>query len=858
ETAMRFLELSELLKNEMPSEVESETELYQMTYDSSLRDLQEMIQDEVVMLLIDPDSQVKRALLAEMPRLCIFFGRQRANDVLLSHMITYLNDPDWQLRSAFFESIVGVATFVGGRSLEEYILPLLAQALTDSEEFVVRKVLDALSSLAELRLLQKPKLKEFVSNILPLMCHPNIWIRYGAIAFVATAAKHLPLIDVRCIIYPMIRPFLKTDIAEVTELSLLENLKSPVSRLLYDQTLAFASRRPSMKSGMKPTNLSMQTSGADDFDGRDAADTTSSVNASRVPLSGQGRESNELLQRLRELGMTDEDKEKLFAMKSYIFKSTQSRIRKAADVGNQWTTTDDLEGKSGFVALKNFGITPHTVFLSPPPHYQRIISDHQSRRTSQIDEVRHKASTLSLSANPGTLAVYNRLSRVASESNIRHSDIVRKDSQANAVGQVPMPGNPGTTGTLLKTFVSHHHGHFEKRGSSFDASSMIEIPDIKAPSPSSSATAEKVGRPSSPASSSTHTSLGRLSEDSSAERKSSMDSSSTAMNLTVMRSPTTIPPQPPTIARTASGALISGKTKVAAATAMSSETATAMIDIHGAVPSSGSASGSVVGLAPSIGSPVSVAGSTTQQFSSGASASLSGFKRYSMHGRRGSDASIVTSGSLPESISSISSPANRFDNNAKAAKVAGDGRGRYIKRLLEKKTYELFPLPIPEMGPKVNPPAIPAQMPLKQRRSRTVVASSTSDLKKWRPEGTMVAHLPEHKGPINQLRLAPDHNFFVSCSNDGTVKVWDTQRLERNVTNRARLTYAQQGGHITSVAFCESSHSVASASDNGTIHVSRIEYISSGNAPKYNGYNVFRKISLENDDHVVALEHFDT
>lgn len=35
--------------------------------------------------------------------------------------------------SAFFESIKGVGTCVGARSLEEYILPLMVQALTGKE-----------------------------------------------------------------------------------------------------------------------------------------------------------------------------------------------------------------------------------------------------------------------------------------------------------------------------------------------------------------------------------------------------------------------------------------------------------------------------------------------------------------------------------------------------------------------------------------------------------------------------------------------------------------------------------------------------------------------------------------------------
>jgi phosphoinositide-3-kinase regulatory subunit 4 len=48
-------------------------------------------------------------------------------------MITYLNDRDWLIRLAFFESIVDVAACAGGRSLEEYILPLMVQALSGEQ-----------------------------------------------------------------------------------------------------------------------------------------------------------------------------------------------------------------------------------------------------------------------------------------------------------------------------------------------------------------------------------------------------------------------------------------------------------------------------------------------------------------------------------------------------------------------------------------------------------------------------------------------------------------------------------------------------------------------------------------------------
>jgi hypothetical protein len=95
-----------------------------------MAELQNAIQEQLSALLMDPSSMVKRAVLHDISSLCIFLGRQKTNDVLLSHMITYLNDRDWLLRHAFFESIVDVAACAGGRSLEEYILPLMIQALS--------------------------------------------------------------------------------------------------------------------------------------------------------------------------------------------------------------------------------------------------------------------------------------------------------------------------------------------------------------------------------------------------------------------------------------------------------------------------------------------------------------------------------------------------------------------------------------------------------------------------------------------------------------------------------------------------------------------------------------------------------
>ena len=42
----------------------------------------------------------------------------------------------------------------------------------------------------------------------------------------------------------------------------------------------------------------------------------------------------------------------------------------------------------------------------------------------------------------------------------------------------------------------------------------------------------------------------------------------------------------------------------------------------------------------------------------------------------------------------------------------------------------------------------------------------------WRPRGVLVAHLIEHRKGVNRLAISRGGAFFVSASNDETVKVW--------------------------------------------------------------------------------------
>ncbi|KAJ3126534.1 Serine/threonine-protein kinase [Nowakowskiella sp. JEL0407] len=751
ETALRFLELSEIWKNNTPIDLDSDLEPTRMTYDLALRELHETIQEDVATLLIDSETSVKRFLLVDMARLCIFFGRQRTNDVLLSHMITYLNDPDWQLRAAFFDSIVGVAMFVGSRSLEEYILPLIMQSLTDSEEFVVEKVLHALTALTDLGLLLKPKLKELAAIVIPLACHPNLRIRYRTISFIGSIAKRLPLIDVRCILYPTIRPFLKTDIFEITETSLMEYLKERINRGMYDKTLALASKNSN--TGKLPEFRQISSSGSNEENIVVLGKRTepqyklSPSNVGSPSTSSLGGESDLLLQ-LREMGMSEEDKEKLMAMKEYIYKSTQSRMRKPSEV-NLWSNVE--ENKSGFVNLKYFGVIPHTVFLSPNDDISDIVSQ------SRIPVVLSSMSLGEISDQ--SLSPARRDSRASFDKSPRLPSLTQFRQQSstyfgNAIGSSPEIEFERNNIPVLRTS---------------SASGLIPIPGSSTP-----------------------------------------------------------------------------RSKLAT-TSTSSESVTARLEVFGS-----SANSNNSGTRTEDGSPQPIRAKHRPSLSTELDSDFSPFKMSSQL----SISQISTSPQVYKENPALSkSPNNKLSNKA-------DEDDKFLKKLFAKKTIELFPPPIADLGPRVNPPT--ATTPLPQvRRNRTYVSSETvsspvGDLKNWKPQGLLVSQLSEHASVINKVSVAPDHSFFASCSNDGTVRIWDTRRLEKNVTNRSRLVYAEQGGKITSIAFCENTRSIVSASSNGTIHVGRVEYSSpTANAPKFNFENI-RKLNLDDGDYPVLLEHFDT
>lgn len=127
----------------------------------------------------------------------------------------------------------------------------------------------------------------------------------------------------------------------------------------------------------------------------------------------------------------------------------------------------------------------------------------------------------------------------------------------------------------------------------------------------------------------------------------------------------------------------------------------------------------------------------------------------------------------------------------------------------------------------------------------------------WRPLGNMVAELREHKSSVNKLSVSRDNLFMVSASNDSTVKLWECKKFASAVTLNSQLTYSSQKGRILDVTVCDSSHSIASCSDDGSVHVFKAEYATSDDINStYVGISMIKNVDVVEEGAVMRVEHF--
>ncbi|KAF1950812.1 phosphoinositide 3-kinase regulatory subunit 4 [Byssothecium circinans] len=179
------------------------------------------------------------------------------------------------------------------------------------------------------------------------------------------------------------------------------------------------------------------------------------------------------------------------------------------------------------------------------------------------------------------------------------------------------------------------------------------------------------------------------------------------------------------------------------------------------------------------------------------------------------------------------------------------GNDPAVLKLLDSMLLERYPSGEMEFGTRIQPPV--RSQPIKYKDAHHSPIGVP-----WRPEGTLVATFSEHTAAVNRILVAPDQSFFITGSDDGTVKIWDTSRLERNVSRRSRQTYRlSEGVKVTSLVFVEQTYSFVATGSDGSVHVVRMDsYDSNDGSRKFGRPRLLREYQLPDNDHAVWSEHY--
>lgn len=182
------------------------------------------------------------------------------------------------------------------------------------------------------------------------------------------------------------------------------------------------------------------------------------------------------------------------------------------------------------------------------------------------------------------------------------------------------------------------------------------------------------------------------------------------------------------------------------------------------------------------------------------------------------DGGMNSGGATPISAGGIISK-TKLTSNQTQYHHTYEGKDPAILMMLDKVCKESLKEPLSDFGNKVIPPL------LKRKKSAVLNDDDGFSMR-------MVGQFKEHTSAITSIVVSPDHLFFVTGSSDHTVKVWDTTRLEKNVTSKSRHTL-KRGEAVKALCVIQDTHCIAVACKDGTIAIFRVDLSVGTNLPKY-------------------------
>ncbi|DBA05165.1 TPA: hypothetical protein N0F65_005015 [Lagenidium giganteum] len=805
------------------------------SFDKELNRLHKMISRFVIQLAA-PDqksssSLVKRALLVDITRLCVFFGRERTLDVVLPQLITFLNDRDWELRGSFFDHIVGLCSFVGRVTVELYILPCIEQALIDVQEIVITKAVACLDGLCQLGLFQKntTALIEKAKLTCFLLLHPSWWIRDAVLKLMSHISLQLGSVDANVFLSPVLRPFLKQPMVFLGN----EDARDILARLTD-------SCRP---------HVSRET-----FDAALVASSAGNV-----------------------------DIGELFEIESFVaVPGTESNEAKTPESGNR----RNREPLSSVDSLDNYT----SAKLPPSAPTSLIRTDSTVNTADAFEKRKNELYGLKLMQKYiGSASMHMR-----SKMELAHSEqAARLHGKADRSAATSALSSSTSAAFAKKMSRSHIHVlHVPDMRYALSIAQPIRGGNLVIATPGSVATPAASGiPPSGKSQANPQRNAGGSTPAGGAAASAMWENLSLALivkmyglsapNLPV--SAYSSSPQPSSTSSTPAGPSAAyafsatGIAQLEDASYHSGVPATTFLDSNHFAPGGGLMV-SMLNMNMYGGDGVGM----LEQYPMSPSKRAMMKKSYMayhhhqyLHRESTADPALTNPRKLLARLTALGVPplppdlgSLRLSDGTPFSIYSVGPQGAYVNT----GATATSPASNDRAGPNATSSSPVASSfsggtfgtaPSSSMNSTSGLSQSGSSStgfgmysqsnRNWKPrKNVLVAELAEHTGAVGRIGSAQDYSFLASASNDGTVKLWSVRSLQHSVNQGSRCTYDAQGGVLTDMVVLDNCHSVASASSNGTVHVFRVDKV---NSPGGNFHaSGLKEIRAENSA-VMVLDH---
>jgi serine/threonine protein kinase/WD40 repeat protein len=813
------------------------------SFDKELGMLHKMI-SRFVIQLTTPDqksssSLVKRALLVDITRLCVFFGRERTLDVVLPQLITFLNDRDWELRGAFFDYIGGVCSFVGRVTVELYILPCIEQALFDVQEIVITKALECLANLCQLGLFQRKTsaLVEKVKMTCSLLLHPSWWIRNATLELMSHIGMQMGSVDANVFMSPLLRPFLKKPMIFLPDededdilVRLRHSCRPPVSRETFDRALLASSSL----SGIQEVITEMERGIGSDFSNDDGG-------ADESPVAGARRGPRDVLCSTDSLDNYPTTRQATFATGAEAAAAANYEQRRndiqALKLMQQYVSVASMHMRTKLEQAK----TEQAAKMQGHPKSDRgVVSSSAS------------AANLTTSTNAGGNPFARKLSRshlrvlyvpdmrfaLSTAPPLKGGNFVVASGASSA-----SPSAGGASSTALVTTKGRQQSvgstspvHGVPALENLSLSLVIKMYGLVAPNmPISSSPITVTGPsplvPPGAVASLEENGLGvhsnhlqpHIDANHFASTSGGVMVSMLNMNIRDMyggdgvsslldhHMPGPLSPSRQRVlkkAHTTYHHYFSFKESAMDPALTNPRKLLARLHALGIPPLPPDlgalrlGDGTEYSIYNHISSPYNGTGGGASSNGAGSTQSTGG-------NDRGVGMGLSSSASSPGSASYSNSgypsgPGGNASGYASGGPGSGVGGGAGV-------SSSNGPGGLSGSG---------------YNNAGSSGSSYPSSYRNWRPrKSVLVAELAEHTGAVTRVAAAQDFSFLASASNDGTVKLWSIRSMQHSVNQGSRCTYDGQGGVLTDMMVMDNSHSVAASSSNGSVHVFRVDKV---------------------------------